>query len=402
MKYLGYISALILITTASGCVKQFLPKTGTDPDLYVVEGLITDQQGRHSVSVSKSIPLGSQSELNTVSGCNVWITNDIGTKYVLTELSGGTYSTSSDFKGTVGNKYTLHIEVTHYDPYYKKKVVDLTLQSQPAEMLPVPPIDSLYYEKVNLRENNGFPMDGEGCQIFLNTADPENKCRFFRWDYSETWKIQAPTYQKTINNVCWITNNSDEINAKSVTGLSDNRVEALKVKFISNQSDRLSARYRIEVNQYSLNENEFNYWNDLEKITQQSGNFYDITPSSVSGNMYCSGDPDRQVLGYFSVSAKKSKTIYIDAYFKGLINPYSECLLDSVLRAPDTPFPPPGLLEYAGFNYWIVEIDTSIPPDYIIMTYNLGCLDCTVRGTKVKPDFWKEEWETLINNNHDK
>lgn len=402
MKYLGYLSAFILIITATGCVKKFLPESGTDPKLYVVEGLITDQPGRHTVMVSRSIPLGSQSESDPVSGCNVWITNHLGTKYVLTELPAGTYSTSSDFRGIEGTKYTLHIEVTHYDPFYKKKVVDLTLQSLPAEMLPVPPIDSLYYEKVNLTKENGFPTDGEGCQVLLNTADSENKCRFFRWDYSETWKIQAPTYQKTINNVCWITNNSDEINTKSVTGFSDNRIEALKVKFISNQSDRLSARYRIQVNQYSLDENEFNYWNDLEKITQQSGNFYDITPSSVTGNMYCSSDPDRQVLGYFSVSAKKTKTIYIDDYFKGLIDPYSQCLKDSVLRAPNSPFPPSGLLEYAGYNYWIVEIDTRNPPNYIITTDNLGCLDCTVRGTKVKPDFWKEEWETLKNTNHDK
>jgi hypothetical protein len=402
MKYLSYISAFILIIIASSCVKQFLPKSGADPKLYVVEGLITDQPGRHSVRVSRSTPLGTQTELNTVSGCNVWITNNLGTKYVLTELSAGTYSTSSDFRGIVGSKYTLHIEVTHYDPVYRKKVIDLTLQSLPSEMLPVPPIDSLYYEKAELREENGFPSEGEGCQVLLNTADPENKCRFFRWDYSETWKIQAPVYQKTINNVCWATNNSDEINAKSVKGLSGSKIEALKVKFISNQSDRLSNRYRIQVNQYSLNENEFNYWNDLEKLTQQSGNFYDITPSSISGNMYCSGDPDRQVLGYFSVSAIKSKVIYIDDYFKGLIDPYNNCLKDSVLKAPNSPFPPPGLLEYAGINYWIVEIDTMVPPKYIITTDNLGCLDCTVRGTKVKPDFWKEEWETLKNNNRDK
>ncbi len=357
MKFSGYIFAYILIITASGCVKQFLPDSGTDPQLYVVEGLITDQPGRHSVKVSRSIPLGTQSEINTVGGCNVWITNDLGYKYVLTELSGGTYFTSSDFKGIVGRKYSLHVEVTHYDPIYRKKVVDLTLQSLPAEMLPVPPIDSLYYEKVDTREENEFPIESEGCQVLLNTADPLNKCRFLRWDYSETWKIEAPLFNRTINNVCWITNNSDEINVKDFTGLSENRIEALKVKFISNQTDRLIERYRIEVNQYSLDENEYNYWSDLEKITQQSGNIYDVTPSSVSGNMYCSGDPDRQVLGYFSVSAMKTRTIYIDDYFKGLIDPYQYCLKDSLLPVSGEKFPPPGVMENAGANYWIVEVD---------------------------------------------
>ena len=401
MKFILCLSAFVLLLTASGCVKKFLPESGTDPKLFVVEGLITDQPGSQSVRVSRSTPLGTQSELDPVIGCNVWITDDLGTKYILTESSGGMYQTSADFIGIAGRKYTLYIEVTSYDLRSRKKIVEFTLQSLPTEMLTVPPIDSLYYEKVELSEENGFPVAGEGCQVLLNTADPDNICRFFRWDYSETWKIEAPSYDRTINRVCWVTNNSDEINTKSVTGLSENRIEALKVKFISNQSDRLSVRYRIQVNQYSLDENEFNYWSDLEKLTQQSGNFYDITPSSVVGNMYCSGDPDRQVLGYFSVSAKKSKTIYIDDYFKGLPNQYINCLRDSLLPG-DGPFPPPGIFDYAGEYYWIVEVDPNLPPAYIILTDNKECIDCTVRGTNVKPDFWKESWEMLKNDYQDK
>jgi hypothetical protein len=402
MRFLRCLSAFILFLSITGCVKQFLPESGTDPNLYVVEGLITDQPGSHGVRVSRSIPLGKSSDLNPVNGCNVWISDNLGTRYPLTGASGGMYFTSNDFKGIVGRKYALYVEVKRYNAPTKKWVVDFTLQSQPAEMLPVPAIDSLYYEKVVLRDENGFAREGEGCQVFLNTYDPENTCRFFRWDYSETWKIVAPKYQKTVNNICWVTNNSEEINAKAVTDLSENKIEALKVKFISNQSDRLSDRYRIQVNQYSLDENEFNYWSDLEKITQQSGNFYDIIPASVNGNMYCSGDPDMQVLGYFSVSAKSTKVIYIDEYFKRLVDPYVDCLKDSALRDTLNPFPPPGLLEYAGTNYWIVEIDPGNPPNYIIHTNDKGCVDCTVRGTKIKPDFWKEWGEIPENDNQEK
>jgi len=400
MKILNCIFSILLLAV-SGCVEEFLPESASDPKLYVVEGLITDQPGSQGVRVSKSVPLGKSLDLNPVNGCNVWITNDLGNKYPLTGAPGGMYFTSNDFRAIVGRIYSVNIEVKRYDVPTRKMVTDFTIQSIPAELLPVPPIDSLYYQKEALTAENGFPVEGEGCQVLLNTSDPANKSRFFRWDYSETWKIQAPTYQKTINSVCWITNNSDEINAKAVTGLSENKIKAQKVKFISNQSDRLSVRYRIQVNQYSLNENEFNYWSDLEKITQQSGNFYDITPASVNGNLFIVGNPDRQVLGYFSVSAKSSKVMYIDDYFKKLVDPYRDCLKDSILRDELNPFPPPGLLEYAGNDYWIVEVDLGKPPNYIITTDNKGCIDCTVRGTKVKPDFWKEEWEMPKSNNQD-
>ncbi len=395
MKYLRNLSAFILIITATGCIKQFLPETGTDPDLYVVEGLITDQPGSQGVRVSRSVPIGKSSDLVPINGCNVWITNDLGTRYPLTGASG-IYITSNDFRAVVGRKYSINIEIKRYDASSKKTIVDF-LQSLPEEMLSVPPIDSLYYEKVQLTSENGFPVEGEGCQVFLNTSDPANKSRFFRWDYSETWKIQAPSYQRSVNKVCWVTNNSDEINTKAVTGLSESKIKALKVKFISNLSDRLSVRYRIQVNQYSLSENEYNYWSDLGKLTQESGNFYDITPASVYGNLFIVGDPNRQVLGFFSVSAKSSKVMYISDYFKKLIDPYRDCLKDSVKATQDAPFPPAGLLEYAGVNYWIVEVK----PNFIITTDNKGCVDCTVRGTKVKPDFWKESWEMPKSNNND-
>jgi hypothetical protein len=41
------------------------------------------------------------------------------------------------------------------------------------ELKPVPPIDSINYEKVVLQENNGIGTQ-EGCQIYLKTHNPLN------------------------------------------------------------------------------------------------------------------------------------------------------------------------------------------------------------------------------------
>ncbi|MGB8489599.1 MAG: DUF4249 domain-containing protein [Bacteroidales bacterium] len=397
MKVFCCISVFLSIVVISGCVKQFLPETTFDPDLIVVEGLITDQPGRQVVKISRSIPLGIPADnIIPVRRCSVWITDNIGNRYQLTESVNGTYLTDADFSGIIGRKYTLNIEVVHYDSY-RKRIVDYAIQSSPVEMLPVPDIDSLYYEKVGIKEENGFSFPGEGSQVLLNTADPTGKCKYYRWDYNETWQIVTPKYQRSINRTCWVTNNSDEINAKTVTGLIENRIERLKVNFISNESDRLSERYRIQVNQYSLSEEEYNYWSDLEKITEQSGNFYDIIPSSVSGNMFCVGNnDDQQILGYFSVSAMKSKVLYIDEYFKGLVNPYRNCVKDTLRGG--SPFPPEGIFDYDGILYWIVELNTSYP-SYLITTEDKGCVDCTTRGTTVKPDNWTEAWEDTKKDN---
>jgi hypothetical protein len=391
MKIYRFIVVFLLTVAAAGCVKEFLPETEQNPEFYVVEGLITDQPGQHSIRISKSIPLGTEGEFNPVRQCNVWITDNLGNKYPLREFVGG-YHTDPSFKGVIGRSYKLHVEVMKY--VKTKIVVDVVIESLPMEMLPVPEIDSLYYEKVEIKEEDGFKTDGEGCQVLLNTSDPDDKCRFYRWDYLETWKIDAPRYQRAINRECWVENNSEDIITRTVEGLNENRIDRMKIRFISNETDRLSSRYRIEVNQYSVTEDEYNYWSDLEKLTEQSGSIYDIIPSSISGNIYCPEDPGRKVLGYFSASAVKSETIYIDEGFKGLVNPYKDCLIDSLFRIEYIEFPPPQVLEFDGIYWWIVEIDPNTPPLYLIQTGDKGCVDCTARGSKVKPDYWVDRWET--------
>ncbi len=273
---------------------------------------------------------------------------------------------------------------------YNRRVVDHNIKSFPVTMLPVPEIDSLYYEKVEIQVDDGFAFPGEGCQVLLNTSDPENLCRYYRWDYTETWKIETPAYPLTLNRICWITNNSEEINIKDVTGLNENRINRLPVKFISNESERFLIKYRIAVNQYSLNEHEYNYWSDLEKIAENTGNLYDVIPSAIEGNMFCSDHPGEQVVGYFSASAKRSKVIYIDEFFEGQLWPYKDCLKDTLHRGGDPlPFYPELYDIYTQRGYYLVE-DRWNGGGFVIVTKDRGCIDCTVQGSVNRPDFWED------------
>jgi hypothetical protein len=212
------------------------------------------------------------------------------------------------------------------------------------------------------------------------------------WDYTETWKLETPHYNRTINRNCCITNKSGDINIKSSNDLNINRIENYPVKFISNESDRLAVRYHIRVDQYSVSENEYNYWKDLQNITEETGNLYDIIPSAVVGNMYCVEEPDRVILGYFSVSASRSKMIYIDERFEGLIDLYSRCVEDTTFQQGRPGWPDAAWYSLNGTVFWIVEdMINSAGPKYIITTQDKSCVDCTTRGSLLKPDFWRDE-----------
>jgi hypothetical protein len=244
----------------------------------------------------------------------------------------------------------------------------------------VPPIDTVYYEKVVLsRADDGWPT-GEGCQIYLNTYDKENICKLYRWEYKETWEFRIP--YNVPNNRCWITNNSDKINIKSVSGLSAGTIKRQPVNLATNTSDRLKVRYSILVNQYSLNDDEFIYWNKLQNIVENVGSLYDIIPSSIQSNISCIEKPDENVLGYFSVSAVKSKRIFINDQFRGMPDLYSNCEHVRVNY-----FAP---IADLGISSWVIIDVPSPPPPYKILTYIKGCADCTVRGSTTKPAYWED------------
>jgi hypothetical protein len=377
MRRKNYISFLLSFLIISGCITQFVPETDEDPNLLVVEGLITNQPGAYTIKLSRSMPLGKKITLKPLKGCTVTIKDDMGHTYTAKESStSGTYlTTPGSFQGVVGREFTLHINTnnsttTHY-----------SYGSLPMKMKAVPPIDSIFYEKVVIKESDEHSSARDGSQVFLNTIDPQGLCKFYRWDYTETWKFRLP--YSVPNATCWITNNSNDINVKSTSVLTEDRISRFPIKFISNETDRLSVRYSIIVNQYSLNEDEYTYWEKLQSISEEVGSLYDITPSSVPGNIFCIEDPAEQVLGYFSVSAKTSKRIYIDDNFRGLVNYYSDCPSDTIFGR--------GSIPNLNSSVWVIEDHLYEMPPYRILTDKKFCADCTVRGTTTQPAFWEEK-----------
>jgi len=375
MKRIYFALILLPVLIISGCITQFVPDTDEDPNLLVVEGLMTNQPEAYVIRLSRSMPLGRKVILKPLKGCWVYITDDIGNSFPVNEsATSGTYLTNPlTFQGVVGRKYTLHVNTnnsteTHY-----------SYQSLPMELKAVPQIDSLFYEKVTIQERTEFSGPKEGCQVYLNTYDPGGACKFFRWEYIETWLFRLP-YIIVPNNTCWISNTSNNIQIKNTSVLTEDRVARLPLHFISNETDRLAERYSILVNQYSMNEDEYNYWEKLQNISEEVGSLYDITPSSIPGNIFCIEDPAEQVLGYFSVSAKTSKRTYIDENFRGLVNLYSECESDTIYGGS----PIPDL----NISRWIIVDQPYAMPPYKIITERRGCADCTVRGTTIRPDFW--------------
>ena len=118
-------------------------------------------------------------------------------------------------------------------------------------------------------------------QIYVNTHDPQDKTRFYRWSYDETWQYSMPLFssyelkgKEIVNrleniNTCWSSANPTNIVLGSTIKLSKDIIKDQGVAYVSALSGKLQARYSILVKQYALTQDEFEYWNTLSKTTER-------------------------------------------------------------------------------------------------------------------------------------
>jgi hypothetical protein len=359
-----------------GCIEEFIPIVQEEKELLVVQGLLTDQMESDTILLSKSMPFGQQSVAKPMSGCYVTITDNFGGQISLTEKKAGTYVMPSDFHGVVGRSYTLHIKSNAANG-------NLSYESYPVEMKPVPIIDSIYYDKIVVQERYENLGGIDECQIYLDTQDPTNNCKYYRWDFSETWVLRL--LFPVENMTCWVSDKSGDLNIKTTEALDEARIIRQPVTYITNATDRLKREYSILVNQYSLDEDEYIYLEKIKNLMVEVGGLYDKIPASIPNNLFCKENPDEKVLGYFSVSAKSSKRIFIQDDFAGIVDRYNDCIVDTIWGDYDP-------LELNITRWVLVDHPADFgTPRMRVLTDTRACADCTTRGTKTKPEYWPND-----------
>jgi hypothetical protein len=135
----------------------------------------------------------------------------------------------------------------------------------------------------------------------------------------------------------------------------------------------------------------------LKKNTEQLGSIFDAQPSEISGNIHNVANAAEPVIGYMSACIVQSKRIFITSdqlpdVWRTLY-PYA-CGTDSnyyfnpKTHEPEVqinliPLPPTQLITQAFF----LPGPVNMPSGYLGSTSE--CVDCTIRGTTIKPGFWK-------------
>ena len=109
LKYATYNFLLVIILIAfASCEKVIDVKLNTSASKLVIEGMITDQLGVQTITLSESVPYTNTNTYPAVTGAQVLVTDDNNHSWTFTETKPGTYTFPS-LKAEPGHKYTLKV-----------------------------------------------------------------------------------------------------------------------------------------------------------------------------------------------------------------------------------------------------------------------------------------------------
>ena len=366
--YIGFF--VIVIVLAQGCVEKFEPPvTLANKNFLVVDGSIKNGADSTIIKLSRTVNLGNSVSSIPEMNAHLFIEKDGAINYTLYDLGGGRYGYPG-LQLDMNDKYRLRIALAGGMQYLSDEI---TVSEAPS-------IDSIT-----------FSVKSNGVTFSVNTHDPQNNTRYYKWEFDETWEYHSK-YESNIEFingaivarapgneifVCYSTNKSTEILLGSSTSLAEDIIHEQPLLTIPAYDKKISVRYSLLVKQYALTQDAFAYWQNIKKTTEQLGSIFDAQPSQFKGNIHSVSDPTEPVMGYISASSIKEKRIFVTSedvkptYYTG-----RQCEL-KVLAAP----------AFVG-NVGMLPVGvTGFPPAYTWA--EMYCVDCRLEGgTTIKPSFW--------------
>lgn len=364
------------LLTFMSCKEPYTPVVADqNKNILVVEGTINTGADSTVIKLSRMTALSGKKVIVVESGATVSIESETNEKFSLPEKQKGTYA-AAPLNLNPTKKYRLSIKTTKGASYLS----DFVQSKSP------PPIDSLNWE-----------LKDDGVHVYVNTHDDQDKTRYYRWEYAETWIFFANYFslfkwngsaivQRNMDteNVfqCWGNEKSSSIYLGSSTKLSKDVIFKQPVGFVPSRSEKFSEKYSILVKQYALTKEAYEFWESLKKNTESLGSIFDAQPSQLTGNIHNVADPNEPVVGYISAGAIQQKRIFITRQQlpSWLPQQFYRCEL------PDTVF-------YKDVKAHFTTYPNSIPLeelDGIGFSKSVKpCADCTLRGTNKRPIFWQ-------------
>lgn len=391
----------ILVLTASffgSCTEPYALQTKNYEEALVIEATITNELKYQEVKITKTYKL-EENFPTTVTDAVVILKDDLGNTYDFAE-QGNKYVSVNEFKAEPNRQYQLKI-ITDDGRSYVSTTEVLTHETSIQSIVPT------------VTNVNGI----RGAEMIVNSFDPTNSSKYYRYEYEETNKIIAPKWvpvkavvtptpapgvidlvpRTEEAQICFTTKKSDKIILTSTNDLSEDRV-IFPIRFIKDNDYTIANRYSIFVKQYVQNLASYTYYKTLKELSGSEGILSQNQPGFFFGNIKSVENPNEKVIGYFEVSSVSSNRIFFnyDDVFPGQLKPKYpyKCEID-----PQVPQENIFLFCFSALNpdcagYQVLSVlsaGTMVYYNFSNNKYELyptPCGDCTSFSSNIRPTFW--------------
>ncbi|HXD76680.1 MAG TPA: DUF4249 family protein, partial [Puia sp.] len=224
---------------------------------------------------------------------------------------------------------------------------------------------------------------------------PTGASRYYRWAFDQTYEYHAArsssvVYDDATQTVedrppgqqiyrCWKDYPSTQLMLSTTAKLSQDIVYRYPLVHIPFGDQALSVLYSLQVTQYVMTSDAYNYYLQLLANTESLGSVFDILPTQLTGNIHNVADPTEPVIGYISAGTAAVQRIYI--HYNDLF--YWE--YDFECPGPDIQVTPDSTVFYfADHLFTPIAFGAGV-----YVANQTTCVDCTANGgTNQKPAYW--------------
>lgn len=389
-----------------GCTTPYNYQVNGFEDTIVIQATLTNELKNHTVKLSRTYKLDEKSPTIETKAI-VFVTDNKGNKYDF-QLIGELYTSTTQFQAIPDTDYQLHVRTTDGRSYIS------TIEKLPAQT------------QIQKLESKAVTKNGQlGVEITVNSADPTNSSRYYRYEYEETYKVVAPKwyYQKAVPvffapganpkgkvvfedrtteaRICFLNNKSNQLILTNTNKLSEDKVIDFPVRFISSKDPIIRSRYSILVKQYVQSLATHTFYETLNEISNNGSILSQTQPGFFYGNIQPVDNPGEKVIGYFEVSSYSEKRLFFN---------FNDVLSGQPIPAYqyDCPAPVPESEKDDYFYTYCFNVDipdcrgntvlellrtgikTYFPTEGsgVYLLYPVECGDCTSFSSNIKPSFW--------------
>ena len=310
-----------------------MPEIETVEPVIYIECLFTSLPEQHEVKVFYTRSFNERPYYPWVEGAIVEIEDNEGNIIPFYEKAHGIYLSDSNntYMAELGKSYVLRVSTSEGDVF----------ESSPQTVRECPEISNLfckYDQDVYLNQNSNndvFEVQRDGIQILSETQGifPVHNYYFYRWNGYEqhvtaissgptTYYLYRHRSIKTKYRQIIRTGNADqyanfEIKNQEMLFISNEDMtnyvqpfDTAMFTFVNNWFEGLL--FRLE--QLSISDNAYSFWKDAELQLEAEGRLFDPVASQLKGNIRCTTDSTKDVIGIFNAShvSEKYAYFYID------------------------------------------------------------------------------------------